>query len=107
MSGKPAELLPQAERDLKEATVWYREQGGEALAVKWADQASTALRHVGAHPRTGSTRYAHALNIGGLRFWPVNGFPYLIFYVEHEFRVTIWRALHEQHEIPAWIAESR
>ena len=106
MSGKPVEVLPQAERDLKEATLWYREQGGEPLAMKWADAASNALRHIGPLPRTGASRYAHALNIGGLRFWPVHGLPYLIFYIERESHVEVWRALHEQRDIPAWMTES-
>lgn len=105
MSSKRLELLPQAERDLKQATVWYREQGGEALALKWVDAASAALRHIGAHPGSGASRYAHAMNIGGLRFWQVHGFPYLIFYIERDTHVDVWRALHAQRDIPAWMGE--
>lgn len=105
MSSKCLELLPQAERDLKQVTVWYREQGDEALALKWVDAASAALRHIGAHPGSGASRYAHALNIGGLRFWQVHGFPYLIFYIERDTHVDVWRALHAQRDIPAWMGE--
>lgn len=106
MSSKRLELLPQAERDLQQVTVWYREQGGEALALKWVDAASAALRHIGAHPGSGASRHAHVLNIGGLRFWQVHGFPYLIFYIERATRVDVWRALHAQRDIPAWMGES-
>ena len=105
MSDKHVELLPQAERDLKMATVWYREQSGKALALKSVDAASAALRDVGAHPRTRASRYAHALNIGGLRFWPVHGFPYLFFHIERDTHVEIWRALHTARDIPAWMME--
>lgn len=45
------------------------------------------------------------LQIDELRFWPVNGFPYLIFYVERDDRIEIWRVLHAQRDIPAWIAD--
>lgn len=32
------------------------------------------------------------LKLEGLRLWPVNGFPYLIFYIERETQVDVWRA---------------
>lgn len=106
MTGKPVQVLPQAEHDLRQATVWYRDQGGEDLAVKWADAVAAALRHVGAHPRTGASRHAVALSLGGLRVWPVQKFPYLIFYIERDTHVDVWRVLHAQRDIPAWMRDA-
>lgn len=71
--------------------------------MKWVDAVSAGLRHVGAHPRTGASRYVIALNLGGLRFWPVHKFPFLIFYIEREAQVDVWRVLHAQRDIPAWM----
>ena len=54
---------------------------------------------------TGASRSAIALNLGGLRFWPVQGFPYLVFYVERETQVDVWRVLQAQRDVPAWMVE--
>lgn len=104
-TGKPVQVLPQAERDLRQATVWYREHGGVGLAVKWTD-AVVALRRVGAHPRAGASRHAVALKLDGLRFWPIQKFPYLISYIEREDRVDVWRVRHAQRDIPAWMGDA-
>jgi toxin ParE1/3/4 len=105
MTGKPAHVLPQAVSDLRQATAWYRKQSGEALALRWVEAVSAALGHVAAHPRAGASRYAVALNLGGLRFWPVQTFPYLIFYIEREAQVDVWRVLHSQRDVPEWMRE--
>ena len=67
-------------------------------------QAATGL--MSAHPGIGSPRYATVLNLPGLRLWPVEGFPYLVFYVERETQLDIWRVLHAQRDIPAWMGAS-
>ncbi|MFT4249333.1 MAG: type II toxin-antitoxin system RelE/ParE family toxin [Pseudomonas sp.] len=106
MTDKPVRILPQAEHDLRKATVWYRDQGGEGLALKWADAVAAALRHVGGYPRTGGSRYAVALQLDGLRFWPIQKFPYLIFYIERDTHLDVWRVLHAQRDIPAWMGDA-
>jgi toxin ParE1/3/4 len=58
------------------------------------------LRHIGAHPASGSPRYAHLLDLPGLRVWPIRRFPYLVFYVERDDAVAIWRVLHTRRDIP-------
>ena len=49
------------------------------------------------------SRYAHELNLPGLRSWKLTRYPYLIFYVEFENSVDVWRVLHGQRDIPAWL----
>ena len=58
------------------------------------------------HPGIGSPRYAAVLNLAGLRFWPVKGFPQLVFYIERDMQLHIWRVLHAQRDIPAWMGIS-
>jgi toxin ParE1/3/4 len=57
------------------------------------------------HPATGSLRYAHELDLPELRFWPLKRFPYLVFYVDHANHVDVWRILHGERDIPAWLNE--
>lgn len=105
-TAKPVFVLPQAERDLRETTAHSRTEGGEPLSVKWAEAVVASLQHIGQHPQAGSVRYAVTLNLAGLRFRPVKKFPYLVFYVEREMRVDVWRILHAQRDIPAWMTPS-
>ncbi len=103
---RPVVARPQAELEIRSATVHYRNVGGEALALKWAAAVAKTLSHIADFPQTGSTRYAVSLNLAGLRVWPVNDFPYLVFYVERETQVDVWRVLHAQRDVPTWIGES-
>ena len=65
-----------------------------------------AIGHVSHHPASGSLRHAMELKLEGLRFWPVHGFPFLIFYIEHSTQVDVWRVLHAQRDVPAWMQEA-
>ena len=47
------------------------------------DDLERSLFHISRHPGTGSNRYAHELNLPGLKSWPLTRYPYLVFYVEH------------------------
>ena len=64
-----------------------------------------ALGHVARHPASGSARYAHELDLPELRFWRVRGYPYLLFYVEREDRIDLWRVLHGERDLPVWMRE--
>ncbi len=94
-----------AERDIDEAAAHYRAEGGPALELRFIDALEAAIRQVATHPAIGSPRYASDLKSHNLRFWPVRRFPYLIFYVEREDHVDVWRVLHGQRDIPAWLRD--
>ena len=104
-TGKPVVLRALAERDIDEAIRNYRREGGGPLAAKWAEAIESALRHVAAHPASGSPRYAAQLRLAGLLFWPVKRFPYLIFYIEQADHVDVWRVLHGAPDLPAWLRD--
>jgi toxin ParE1/3/4 len=95
-----------AQQDIEDATAYYLEEGGESPALGFIDGLERAFHHLGKHPGTGSPRYAHELNLPGLRSWPLSRFPYLIFYVEREEHIDVWRVLHSKRDIPAWMDES-
>ena len=92
-----------------QAITHYLEQDAAAAALGFVDAFVDALErayvHIGKHPATGSPRYAHALDIPGLRSWPLSKHPYLVFYVERTDHIDVWRVLHMQRNIPAWMAD--
>jgi toxin ParE1/3/4 len=64
-----------------------------------------AYLHIRRHPGTGSPRYAHALDIPGLRFGPCGRDPYLVFCFEQPQPIEVWRVLHGGRDIPRWLRE--
>jgi toxin ParE1/3/4 len=81
----------------------YLAEAGRAVALEFVEALDRALRHIGEHPAAGSPRYAHELDLPGLRVWPVRRFPYLVFYVEGAEEIDVWRILHGRSDIPAWL----
>jgi len=45
------------------------------------------------------------LNLPGVRFWPLTRHPYLVFYVERDDHIDVWRVLHGRRDVPAWMAD--
>ncbi len=81
----------------------YLEEGAAQAALGFIAALEQAYAHIGRHPSTGSPRYAHALNLPGLRSWPLRRYPQMIFYVERADHVDVWRVLHGRHDIPGWL----
>ena len=92
-----------ARRDVDEAVDHYLDEAGAETALRFVDALERAYAHIGRHPASGSTRYGHELDIPGLRSWPVRPFPHLVFYVDRENRVDVWRVLHGSRDMPAWV----
>lgn len=105
MKVKPVIPRRLANRDVDEAIAHYLDEGGERVALRFIDAVERAYTHTGRQPASGSPRYAHELSIPGLRSWPLTRFPYLVFYVEREDQVDVWRILHGRRDIPAWMRE--
>lgn len=103
---KAVNLRDLARQDVDEAIDHYLGEGASKAALDFIDALETAYLHLGRQPGSGSPRYAHELNIPGLRFWPLTRFPYLVFYFEHGDHIDVWRVLHGQRDIPAWMSES-
>lgn len=102
---KPTLWRSSAERDAAEAAYWYATQAGLAVGERFLAAVETGIAHLSQHPASGSPRYALPLNLDGMRFWPVGVFPYLIFYIEHDTHLDIWRVLQAQRDVPAWMGE--
>jgi toxin ParE1/3/4 len=96
----------QANRDIDDVIAYYLKESAESAALSFIDELESAYIHICRNPGTGSTRYAHELNLPGLRFWPLTRFPHFVFYFEQSDCIDIWRVLHGQRDIPAWMQAS-
>lgn len=105
MKAKAVIPREQANRDVDEAVSYYLSEASEAVALGFIDALEQAYGHIGRHPATGSPRYAHELNLPGLRAWPLTRYPHIVFYLEHPDYIDVWRVLHGQRDIPAWMQE--
>jgi toxin ParE1/3/4 len=105
VKAKPVIPRSQADRDVDGAIAYYLEQRAVDAALGFIDALERAYGDIGRHPAAGSPRYAHELNLPDLRFWLVPGYPYVVFYVECDDHVDVWRVLHAQRDVPSRMVE--
>lgn len=103
MNPKPVVPRLLAQQDVNDVLDFYLAEQAERAALGFIDALELTYRHIGLHPATGSPRHAHELNLPGLRSWPVRGYPHRVFYVERQDHIDVWRVLHGQRDIPAWM----
>lgn len=106
MKSRPVVPRQQAFRDIDEAIAWYLDQGAAPAALGFIDAVEQAFGDIARSPAAGSPRYAQELNLPGLRCWPLARYPYLVFYVEGEDHVDVWRVLAAPRDIPVWLQEA-
>lgn len=106
MSAKRVVPRDRANQDVDGAVAYYLSEDAATAALNFIDEVEKAYGHISRHPGSGSTRYAHELDLPGLRFWPLTRFPYLVFYFEQSECIDVWRVLHGQRDIPAWMQAS-
>lgn len=105
MKAKPVIPREQARRDIDEALDFYLSQQAQPAALGFIEALEQAFAHISRHPATGSTRQAHELQLPGLRTWRLTRYPHLVFYVERADHIDVWRVLHSQRDIPAWMQD--
>jgi toxin ParE1/3/4 len=93
---KPKQIVPRvlANRDVEAAFVHYMEKAGPDAAEGFMDALASGYSHIARFPGTGSPRYAVTLNLGGLRFWALGRYPYLVFYIEMPDHIDVIRVVH-------------
>jgi len=90
-----------ANQDVEEAIAYYLAEDAAPAALGFINALERAYAHVGRLPHAGSPRYAHELDIPGLRSWPLRRYPHVVFYVERDEHIDVWRVLHAQRDLPA------
>jgi toxin ParE1/3/4 len=106
VTAKPVVPRALARRDVQLAADWYAGEAGEDVALRFIDAVETAYRAIAGNPATGSPRFAHELNLPGLRSRSLEHYPWLVFYMERDDHVDIWRVLHARRDIPATIQKT-
>ncbi|MEK0417948.1 MAG: hypothetical protein RI949_1954 [Pseudomonadota bacterium] len=106
MKAKPVVPRSLACRDVDDAIGYYLNEATAEAAIGFIDALEQAYARISRHAGTGSSRYAHELNLPGLRSWPLTRYPYLVFYVDRFDHIDVWRVLHGHRDIPVWMQES-
>jgi toxin ParE1/3/4 len=107
VTAKPVIPRERAVRDVDEILEYYLAEGSEQAATGFIDALEQAYAHIGENPATGASRYAFELDLPGLRSWRLARYPYLVFYVEREEHIDVWRVLHGKRDIPRWMREPK
>ena len=105
MKTRPVVPRIRATRDVEEIIDRYVEEDAARAALRFVAALKRAYRFIARRPSAGSPRYAEELDLPGLRTWRIARFPYVIFYVERETRIDVWRVLHEHRDLPATLRE--
>ncbi|MFC3609678.1 type II toxin-antitoxin system RelE/ParE family toxin [Stutzerimonas tarimensis] len=106
MKAKPVIPRALASQDVEDAVGYYLGEQAEQAALDFIDALENAYTHISRHPASGMPRYAHELDLPGVLYWPLKRYPYLVFYVERDDHVDVWRVLHGMRDIPEWLVES-
>lgn len=104
----PKQVIPrrQATFDAEEIIDHYLETSPEAVALGFVGALESAYARIGRHPGIGSLRYSYELELPGLRSWVLKGYPDLVFYIERDGAIDVWRVLHGSRDLPRWTQES-
>jgi toxin ParE1/3/4 len=100
---KPVRLRQLAATHLDDASDRYRHEAGEQVALEFIDAVERAIERIGRRPQLGSLHFAYELAIPDLRAWPLQRFPYVVFYVVAQDEIDVWRVLHARRNLPATI----
>lgn len=94
-----------AHQDVEQAVDHYAREAGVEIALRFIASLEAAYQSIAEHPRIGSPRYAHELDLPDMRHRSLTRFPWLIFYVERADHVDVWRVLDARRDIPTWLAD--
>jgi len=101
---KPVRVRPLADADIDMALAYLRTRN-RAAASRFVAALEGDFQRLSQTPGMGSPRYTHVLPTEGLRVWRVQGFPYLIFYLERPDHLDVVRVLHAARDVPAALRE--
>jgi toxin ParE1/3/4 len=105
VTAKPVIPREQALQDVDKAVEDYLDAAGPRVAINLVEQLERAYAQIASYPGAGSPRFGYELGVPNLRHVRIKGFPYLIFYVELAAHIDVWRVLHANRDIPAWLED--
>ena len=87
----------EAAKDVEEVVKYYSRQD-LSLANRFIRKYEASLRIIKEMPGTGSLRFANQLDIPDVRAYPMQDFPYIVFYRAHKDAIDIDRVLHSHRD---------
>ncbi|MEQ1607175.1 MAG: type II toxin-antitoxin system RelE/ParE family toxin [Pyrinomonadaceae bacterium] len=102
---KPVIPRMQAEDDLDQICEHFLSAAGTDAVVDCLLDFDKAIALISQFPGTGSPRYGYEASLEGMRYWPMKRFPYLIFYVETEHSLDVWRVMHSSMDIQSGLED--
>ena len=106
MTAKAVIPRARAQADVEQVIDHYAAEAGAVTALAFIDALEQAYAFIGETPGAGSPRWSVELNLPGLRSARLKGFPWLIFYLEFEAHVDVWRVLHAKRDMPGWLTNT-
>jgi len=97
---KAVRLRRRAAEDVDGAVGRYLDDAGPEIASRCINAVERSFQQIGRQPHSGSLRFAYELDLPELRVWPLARFPYLVFYVERQHEIDVWRVLHSRRDLP-------
>jgi toxin ParE1/3/4 len=103
----PKPVIPRAlaVQDVEQALDHLIDERAWAAAAAFIGALEQACAHIARHPATGSSRHAHELDLPGLRCWRLRRHPHLVFYLERQDHIDVWRVLHGRLDRAQWLLE--
>ncbi|AKM09427.1 type II toxin-antitoxin system RelE/ParE family toxin [Croceicoccus naphthovorans] len=106
MKSKPVVPRQLARDDVEQAVNHYLTEGGQDIALDFVDALEKAFQQIADNPASDSPRWGHDLNLPGLRSSRLQRFSWIVFYLEWDNHIDVWRVLHAQRDIPSWMQDS-
>ncbi|MFV0645536.1 MAG: type II toxin-antitoxin system RelE/ParE family toxin [Sphingomonadaceae bacterium] len=106
MTLKPVVPRAKARADVDSAVEYYANEAGADVAFRFINALEQTYTLIGERPATGSLRWSHELNLPGFRTIRLKGFPWLVFYLEFETHIDVWRVLHAKRDMPAGLSDA-
>ena len=103
---KRVRLRSLAAADLEDASEYYRQESGEQMALDYIDAVEQGIKRISRRPHAGSLRFAYELAIPDLRAWPLQRFPYVVFYLIADDQIDVWRIVHDRRDVPTALEPS-
>lgn len=106
MTAKPVVPRAKARADVELAVDAYANEAGADVALSFIEALEQTYAFIGETPAGGSPRWSNELNLPGLRSRRIRGFPWIVFYLEFETHVDVWRVLHAKRDMPASVVDA-
>ncbi len=100
MAAKRVKLLPEAEQDVDEESVYLAQEASAEVGIRFYDAAHESFRELLDMPGIGKVKEVNNPKLSDIRQWQVSGFEnYLIFYRVFPGGIEIMRVLHGARNI--------